>query len=253
MPVEDDFSQVWEIHTFTANGTLDFGGAPPANLTAQVLVVAGGGGGGYTASAHVAGGGGAGGYIYAPSYPVTEASIPVTVGAGGAKPATLGSGQLNGTRGDPGGDSMFGGITAFGGGGGASHAYLVDNLGMAGGSGGGGTYTRTGGDATPGTVPPDIIADNLGNKGGASKNMGSGAGGGGSGDKGVDAIANPNEAGLGGPGTVSSISGTAQEYACGGDARTGAGVDGGANTGNGGSGNGNGGSGIVVIRFQRPK
>ncbi|MDR1230001.1 MAG: hypothetical protein LBK61_01225 [Spirochaetaceae bacterium] len=264
-PVEGDPSMVWEIHTFTANGTLDFGGAPPANLTAQVLVVAGGGGGGLTTSTHVAAGGGAGGYIYAPSYPVTDASIPVTVGAGGAKPAAVGSSGQTATFGDKGGDSVFGGITAFGGGGGASHNLSTYNNGQAGGSGGGGTYTRIGGGATPGTVPPGIAADNLGYKGGGGNGAAtgdlfgySGAGGGGSGGAGGNVPGTKQgESTQGGPGTVSDISGQAQEYARGGDASNSAGVDGGANTGNGGSGgtgaDGNGGSGIVIVRFQRPK
>jgi hypothetical protein len=259
LPVEDNPSLIWEIHTFTASGTLDFGGVPP-NLTARVLVVAGGGGGGMAMdTTHRAAGGGAGGYIYVPSFPIQNGLFTVKVGAGGAKPATWGVSDNwpNGTRGATGGDSEFGGIIAKGGGGGGSHGR-GSNAGNPGGSGGGSSYKGSNIGATPGTVPAGIQnAEILGNRGGnITGELGStGTGGGGAGGTGGD-TASTGQATAGGAGTMSSISGQEQEYACGGNAGGDAGADGDANTGNGGKGGtgtgGNGGSGIVIVRFQRP-
>jgi hypothetical protein len=259
LPVEDNPSLIWEIHTFTANGTLDFGGVPP-NLTARALVVAGGGGGGLSQdSLHPAGGGGAGGYIYVPSFPIQNGLFTVKVGAGGAKPASYGSpnGSPNATKGATGGDSEFGGIIAKGGGGGASHAG-ASSPGASGGSGGGSSWKGAGGGATPGTVPAGIQnAEILGNRGGniTGEQGSTGTGGGGAGGTGGD-TASTYQSTPGGAGTMSGISGQEREYARGGNAGGDAGADGAANTGNGGKGgtgtSGNGGSGIVVVRFQRP-
>ncbi|MBU1811372.1 MAG: DUF2341 domain-containing protein, partial [Candidatus Omnitrophica bacterium] len=96
----------YKIHTFTASGT--FAGAGSSNV--EVLVVAGGGGGG----SDMGGGGGGGGVIYNASYAVVSSSYTVTVGTGGAG-APAGQGQV---RGYNGGNSVFGLLTAIGGGGG---------------------------------------------------------------------------------------------------------------------------------------
>jgi hypothetical protein len=257
--VEDNPAMEWEIHTFTANGTLDFGGVPPS-LTAQVLVVAGGGGGGLSQdSLHPAGGGGAGGYIYVPSFPIQTGLFTVKVGAGGAKPTSYGSpnGPPNATKGATGGDSEFGGIIARGGGGGASHAG-ASGPGASGGSGGGSSYKGSDIAANPGTVPAGIQnAEILGNRGGniTGEQGSTGTGGGGAGGTGGD-TATIYQATPGGAGATSGISGEEREYARGGNAGGDAGADGAANTGNGGKGgtgtDGKGGSGIVIVRFQRP-
>lgn len=86
----------------------------PANVdTVEVLVVGGGGGGG----SDMGGGGGGGGVVYDPAYPVTPGStVSITVGGGGVG-APAGQGQVAGSNG---GNSSFGTITAYGGGGGAS-------------------------------------------------------------------------------------------------------------------------------------
>jgi len=100
------------IVRFTSVGTTSW--TVPAGVdSVEVLVVGGGGGGG----SDMGGGGGGGGVVYDPVYPTTPGqSITVTVGSGGAG-APAGQGQA---RGSNGGNSVFGTITAYGGGGGAS-------------------------------------------------------------------------------------------------------------------------------------
>jgi hypothetical protein len=143
-----------EVHIFRADNTVPSGGQAKYSLvkydetypaTAEVLVVAGGGGGGGITpnGGWNAGGGGAGGYIYVPPYTIAAGPIPVKVGAGGARAKTEDRRPSYDTKnsyiGNKGGNSEFGGIKAFGGGGGASHAGYRYNDGQSGGSGGGGT------------------------------------------------------------------------------------------------------------------
>ena len=172
--------------SFTSSGTF----AVPTGITAvDVLVVAGGGG-----SGRRGGGGGAGGLIFRPSFPVTPgATVTVTVGCGGG-PATTQTGP--GMRGVNGQDSVFGTLTAKGGGGsgGAQTGGSLDpaeqpNLraGLPGGSGGGhardGSIPVTGAasTATQPTQSGDSGAYGFGNAGGVShtcSNSGAGGGGG---------------------------------------------------------------------------
>lgn len=233
------------------------------------LVIGGGGGGG--AGSAAGGGGGAGGYLTATNYALTPGTAyAITVGAGGA-----GSTSPDSNNASNGSNSVFGSITALGGGGGAgtgpanaSPSYAGN--GLVGGSGGGGRYGGTGGAGTSGQ----------GNAGGDSVqagNRGSG-GGGGAGGAGVDGTS--TKGGNGGPGLSSSITGTAVMRGGGGGGATwnggsrgdgGSGGGGGgahaggadagdagtANTGGGGGGNGNsvagvsGGSGVVIIAAQQ--
>jgi hypothetical protein len=255
MPVEDDFSQVWEIHTFTADGSLDFGGVPP-NVTAQVLVVAGGGGGG--AGRYPASGAGAGGMVENSAYPLTAASYAVVVGAGGIG-GTGGTSDADTTHaGTNGGDSSFGGSSIVARGGGTSGPRFYDmTAGYAGGSSGGGNSSPAVLVGTGGT--------SYGNRGGlhsGNKTEYAGGGGGAGGPGTVGQVDRSNFTPRnGGAGKASSITGTSVIYAAGGPIplnTSSTGVNGAANTGNGGGGGwnkggGNGGSGIVVIRFQRPK
>jgi hypothetical protein len=238
----------------------------------EVLVVAGGGGGGIE---HGGGGGGAGGLIYNSAYQLINAvALTVTVGAGGTSGGSIPSNGSN---------SVFGSLTAIGGGRGGSESSPQD--GSNGGSGGGGSGFSTataGGTGTAGQgfnggrgAYPDT--------GGV---YGSGGGGGGAGAPGTDGKEGfdiAGGAGIGGNGQAYSISGTSTYYAGGGggglwSSTEGGGGDGGlggggtggsggdtqptagtSNTGGGGGGSkgsggaarigGAGGSGIVIVRY----
>lgn len=248
----------YNIHTFTASGTFTVTGG--GNV--EVLVVGGGGGGGWD----VGGGGGAGGLIYNSLYAVTSQTYTITIGTGGAGATSSTVAAINGS------DSIFGTLTAVGGGKGGSWS---GNSGAAGGSGGGATSNVTGGGG--------LATSNQGNPGGAaagnpgSTNQYSGAsGGGGAGQAGGLGTASGWSAasttyGYGGNGLQYSISGTPTYYAGGGGSASDSGsywgvgglggggggnaVNATANTGGGGGGGGvpnnggSGGSGIVIIRY----
>ena len=249
----------FRIHTFTSSGT--FTGT--SGLNAEVLVVAGGGGGGQA----IAGGGGGGGVIYNSSFPIASQNYSVTVGAGGAGAPGVGDIGLGG--GSAGANSVFGSLTAIGGGGGGSYNSTT---GFSTGGSGGGIGGGIGSSAISGTA-------GQGNSGGISSGNGNnGAGGGGAGSAGGNAVSGTS--GAGGTGLAYSISGTSVFYGGGGGGGTrngsGSGGNGGnggggagsatstglagtANTGGGGGGGawtgsshagGNGGSGIVIIRYQ---
>ena len=246
------------VHTFLTDGNfyIDTG-----NMNVTVLIVAGGGGGGTDA-----GGGGAGGLIYNTSYDASG-NITVTVGDGGTGgPSGTGSGC--GTSGT---DSIFGVLTAVGGGAGSCQGFAS---GKVGGSGGGGRYNSDGSTGTTGQ----------GNQGGAGLKPTiapySGGGGGGAGDRGGNATG--LYGGNGGAGSTYSINGSSVCYAGGGgggtrndDAPVGVGggnaTCGGGNggaptvrgsdaingTGGGGGGpggypfggGGKGGDGVVIVRY----
>jgi hypothetical protein len=172
----------------------------------EVLVVAGGGGGGMD----MGGGGGGGGVVYNPKYIVSKGdSISVTVGAGGWG-APAGSGGYRGDGAGPqpgghqftisatnGGDSVFGTITALGGGFGASSYYgYTPNYGYggSGGSGGGCSAYTHGGERyvdTNGTPGQGYPGGNSGNPSSGGDDHYSG-GGGGAGGRGTSG---PNHAG----------------------------------------------------------
>ena len=236
--------------TFTSSGSW----VVPDDVTSvEVLVVAGGGAGG---SGYWGGGGGAGGVIYNATYAVTPgATMPVTVGNGGS-------------AGNSGGNSVFGTITATGGGRGQGSSSVQN-----GGSGGGG-----GSQSSPeGTVVGTGTAGqgNNGGTGVSGLNSGNAGGGGGAGAAGSNATSSVS--GNGGIGVSSAISGTATYYGGGGGGGAentgetagtggqGGGGNGGknsnggagtANTGGGGGGSGTsghsggaGGSGIVIVKY----
>ena len=243
----------YRIHTFTTVGTSTF--TPATSGLVEVLVVAGGGAGGRG----IGGGGGAGGIIYQTNYSVAGGTT-VTVGNGGNY-ATNGDGA-NGLN------SVFGSLTAIGGGVGGNP------VGVGNGGSGGGARGQTAGQL-PGTGTAG-----QGNAGGNSYNGNAFAGGGG-GAGAIGGDANASGYGNGGNGLVYSISGTQVYYAGGGGGGSigagssgtgglGGGGTGGtnfafpsvgaANTGGGGGGgsNGgginaynpaNGGSGIVIVRY----
>ena len=124
------------VHIFTTVGTSTF--TPTFTGNVDVLVVAGGGGGGSSWG----GGGGGGGVISSRNYPVSNGvGIPISIGAGGVSNTTNA------------GNSVFGALTATGGGMGGTWATSSPGFlgsptaGRPGGSGGGGSNTGDGIDS----------------------------------------------------------------------------------------------------------
>lgn len=218
----------YNYHICTTSGVF----MPSFSGNVEVMVVAGGGGGGMD----MGGGGGGGGYLTSASYAVTAGTgVTVTVGAGGV------GGPSGGTAGNninhqywisatQGGNSVFGSLTAIGGGyGGSSYVGYTPNYGNggAGGSGGGSTgYVGNGSTYGAGTA-------GQGNRGGTGATYYSG-GGGGAGAQGTDAAS----AAHGGIGILNAILGPSYYWAGGGG---GAGYSSGQG-GNGGAGGGGGGA-----------
>jgi hypothetical protein len=185
------------IQSFTSSGTFS---VPTGVTSADVLLVAGGGSGG----PNMGGGGGAGGLIYRPAFPVTPGgTVTVTVGCGGPWPGPT-----------PGQDSVFGTLTAKGGGSGGGPGAQ----GAPGGSGGGSAHVSspdTGGTATQPTQPGDSGTYGFGNNGGGMYSAGppyiSGGGGG------AGAAGSPGPTGTGGNGRAYTIAdGTTPVYYAGG-------------------------------------
>ena len=109
----------YNVHTFTGSGTFHV----TAGGDVRYLVVGGGGGGGTTQPTG-GGGGGAGGFLgggSADTITVSAIDYTVTVGGGGAAGA-------NGAAGTNGQNSVFGSITAIGGGGGTAASAFVTRL-----------------------------------------------------------------------------------------------------------------------------
>jgi hypothetical protein len=231
------------VQSFTTVTSTTFS-VPTGVTNMDVLVVAGGGTGG----CQHGGGGGAGGLIFRPAFPVTPgSSIPVTVGAGGDGMPGAGSlGQW--TPAGDGKDSVFGSLTAKGGGLGSSHTGGGGSPGKAGGCGGGGNSDPSGvppgGPGTQPAQPGDSGTFGFGNAGGAGR-PGPGfpnwVGGGGGGAGAVGTQGPGTHAGNGGVGRAYSISGAPVFYAGGGGgAQHGGAVSGSFGLGgNGGGGDGN--------------
>lgn len=222
------------ITSYTATGAFTFS-VPTGITSVQVLVVGAGGAGGFANNAFESGGGGgAGGLIYNASYAVTPGgSVPGSVGTGGpapSMPTSYSPGNENTAAGN-GSPSVFGTLTAYGGGHGGGQYFYGQPGGSGGGAGGNLGYTRYGsGTAGQGS---NGGGNNMGGAGAC------GAGGGGAGGGGQDAPGSgPNGSGNGGVGLAYSITGSSIYYAGGG---------GGGNCQNSGSGTGapggNGGGG----------
>jgi len=216
--------------TFTGSGDLIVDQAG----FADVLLVAGGAGGG--GSAGPGGGGGAGGHLYIPNAYLTEGSLTLVVGAGGAGGIPVAD---EGKFGNNGIASSLGGIYySPGGGGGAGGSYVRGStdrrstFGLNGGSGGGSASYSVGGASAGGSG-----ISGIGFSGGTAtgqENAGGGGGGSAVGANGASATG-----GAGGAGSSSSITGTAVTRSGGGG---GAGGGGGGVGGAGGSGGGGAGS-----------
>ncbi len=228
--------------SFTSSGTFS---VPSGVSSVDVLVVAGGGAGG-KGNSQGGGGGGAGGLIYRPGFSVTPGgSVSVTVGSGGSDNTS------DGGRGNDGQDSVFGTLTAKGGG--AAGAYNnpthPNNTGQSGGSGGGGSGNYgngQGGAATQPTQPGESGQYGFGNPGGSGSNQNAdpAGGGGGAGAAGESRTGQPKTGGQGGIGKAYTIAdGSTSVYYAGGG---GGGEDGqptnagqGGDGGQGGGGDGN--------------
>jgi hypothetical protein len=225
-------STLYGFQVFESSGTF----TPTTGVNSvQVLVVAGGGGGGM----NMGGGGGGGGVVYNSNYAVTPGTpITLTIGSGGTGAAQGNNDNvMPNWRGTNGGNSVFGTITAIGGGtGGSSQNSQGVITGIAGGSGGGaggyndspanpaGTYAGGAGTSGQGYA---------GAAGGVAYYSGGGGGAGGVGTMGALGTT-PN----GGPGISYAIPGFSSYYWGGGGG--GAGYS--QNGGNGGIGGGGGGA-----------
>jgi len=131
----------YTVVKYLSSGTF----VPTTSFNVEYLVVGGGGSGG----GGIGGGGGAGGYLAATGYTVTAQSYTVTVGAGGAQQSGDNAAGVNGA------DSVFGSITALGGGFGSGEldGSTGDQNGGNGASGGGAAGSnRLGGDGTSTTT-----------------------------------------------------------------------------------------------------
>ena len=206
--------------SFTSSGTFS---VPSGVSSVNVLVVAGGGSGGSEHGSTGVGGGGAGGLIYRPGFPVTPGgTVSVTVGDGA--PSNPGT-----SVGFAGQDSVFGTLTAKGGGAGGATGNTGPSL--SGGSGGGAGAPSVGpsGPATQPTQPGDSGTYGFGNAGGgagtpglpAQPFYGAGGGGGGAGAAGGQGAPGPasGNGGAGGIGRAYTIAdGTTSVYYAGGGA-----------------------------------
>ena len=234
------------VQTFTSSGTFS---VPSGVSSVQVLVVAGGGGGGSS----IGGGGGAGGLVYHSGFSVTPGgTVSVTVGDGGVGDTTpTGPGPSTGTNGQ---DSVFGTITAKGGGAGGSRqeSPYAATPGNPGGSGGGSSSADnppagTGGSATQ---SPSGGGQGFGGDGGNGRvRQPHGAGGGGGAGAGGTPADNPTGQAPGGIGKSYTIAdnSTAVYYAGGG-----AGVSGHDATSNSDGGQGGGGSNAGYNQVAQP-
>jgi PKD repeat protein len=260
----------YTVVKFTGAGTTTW--TPPYSVSqVDYLVVGGGGEGGAGGTAVVGGvtqwlaggGGAAGGLLNGSALPVTG---PQTVIVGAA-----GSGSTS-SCGAKGGNSVFGTVTALGGGGGVGSG-CADHVVTSGGSGGGGSgaLNQYGNGTAPqgydGGVPYYALSLN------------GGSGGGGGGASATGGAATSSTGGSGGNGKLIYITGTPTYYAGGGaggmgypgtdgTGGAGCGADGSKglanpakclSTGAGGGGagggvvsHGAGGSGVVIIRYLTP-
>jgi len=185
----------YRVHVFT--GTSSF--VVSSGGIVDVLLVAGGGGGG----SHVPGGGGAGGLIYRPGLEVSATTYSISIGNGGNGSYNPG-GYTSMPNATQGGDTTGFGLTAKGGGHGASWTQDQRSS-ISGGSGGGNNINRnsSGGAATQPSQSGDSGTYGFGNAGASSLESGSSpypcGGGGGAGAPGTPGPI-LERAGDGGPG-----------------------------------------------------
>jgi hypothetical protein len=230
-------NDIYRVHQFTSVGSSTFTVSDAGNLGSfEYLVVGGGGGGGMD----MGGGGGGGAVLTGIFLPTTGTSYPITVGAGGNGAPRAGTGP--GTQGisnhqypisaTAGGSSSAFGVTALGGGFGASSYFqYTPNSGRGGNgaSGGGASGYSDGNQGREG-----IGTSGQGFNGGGNRGQYWSGGGGGAGGPG--GFGQFSGAPFGGPGSPSNILGVNYFWGGGGG---GSGYSGtGGNGGNGGGGGG---------------
>ena len=209
----------YKIATFTGPGTfcVSQGGTASGSNTVDYLVVAGGGGGG--AGCGSGGGAGAGGMRFSfpnpatGGLPISAQAYPITVGAGGTKgdgsvPPSPGPSARCGSQGA---SSIFSSITSAGGGFGGGGSYT--RPGGNGGSGGGGGRAGSAGSGNTPSVSPSQGNNGGAGSGGPSGSYGGGAGGG---HNAVGSAGSGNSGGNGGAGSALTVSGASVTYAGGG-------------------------------------
>ena len=150
------------VHMFTSAGSHTF--TPAFTGTVEVLVIGGGASGG----GHLGAGGGAGGVTFNRAFPVTSGSgIGITVAGTAARPPAYSQSST------PGSNTVFGSITANGGGGGGSWDGYA---GRPGASGGGGCPGSNGAGSNNHTGPNDSRNKNMGGRGVAGQGFPGGSG-----------------------------------------------------------------------------
>jgi hypothetical protein len=170
-----------------------------ANFSIDYLLAGGGGGGGQD----VGGGGGAGGLIIGSTS--VSGSYSISIGSRGA------GGTASGGTAPNGGTTSAFSLSAIGGGGGGN--YPSGN-GAGGGSGGGGSGYSSPGSSASGTSGQGFAGGARGSVSATTALVGAGGGGAG-GVGGTMSLTSPV---LGGPGVISSITGSAETYCEGGRA-----------------------------------
>lgn len=168
----------WRVHRFNSSGTFTVSSLVGTSLPVDYLVVGGGGGAGMD----MGGGGGGGGVLNGKTI-LTPGSYTITVGGGGAgAPAAGTNGQPGGHQytisATAGGNSTFNGLTAYGGGYGASSYFgYTPNYGYGGsGANGGGASGYS--DGNTGRAGSGTQGYSGGNNGGQYYSGGGGGAGG---------------------------------------------------------------------------
>ena len=237
------------IIKMTQSGTLTV--TEPGEI--EILLVGGGGGGGQNGAwPFYGGGGGAGGVIHQATFTVAAGEWDVTIGAGGVV-------------GENGGMTTAFGLTAWGGGHGATYGGANASSGASGGGGATKQYWNDSSQNVMGAVANPTYTNapyfNLGNAGSIAPycpEQCSGGGGGAGGPAGAGSKDTNNGTHLSRPGVayICSITGSEVAYAGGGGGAYWSGTSttpgGGKNSyGGGGNSNNPGGPGVVIVRFTR--
>ena len=185
----------YRYHTFSSSGTFTVSAAPSGKFI-DFIIVAGGGGADLAAAQFAAGG--AGGVVEKLAQSISTGSFTVTIGAGGAFSTSGGNSLFKGETAIGGGRGTSSGVgfSACSGGGGTSGGAALQGTSASGGYGyGGGTYGgggagsaadgNTGGEAYESTTFGDLYGQGGSLAGDAAVSSKPGGGGGANTDTGV--------------------------------------------------------------------